>query len=177
MIENASKELFSFIALKAQAFEPVAEAFARTRFMVAAIEYGDNEKEYDSLERISDAFQCHVTQTEDGVRLTFDADNGDKGNYLDIIEEGMLAPVSGGSNGLVTNPDGSISRSLVPEQLQGTPLPWYEEPASDVMNELKIMLSDLFSDFTNNLVNEYKREIENIMKRYVAEEIRDAFRK
>lgn len=145
--------------------------------MVAAIEYGDNEEEYDALERISNAFNCHVAQTEEGLRLTFDTDGGDKGNYLDVIEDGLPAPISGGNNGIITNPDGSMRRSLVPEQLQGTLLPWYEEPASNVMNELKIMLADLFRDYTENLVHDYRSEISDIMKRYAAEEIRNVFRK
>lgn len=152
-------KLRSLIAERSRGFKTVGEAFAKTRFMVAASEYGDNPDEQHALAQISDAFRCDIVATSEGVRLMFDTDNNDPGNYLSIVEGGMPPPLSGGNNGIVTLPDGSTRRSRVPEQLQGQPIEEYAEPASDIMDELETMLGDLFADYVNNAVDESKSDI------------------
>lgn len=152
-------KLRSLIAERSRGFKTVGEAFAKTRFMVAASEYGDNPDEQHALAQISDAFRCDIVATPEGVRLMFDTDNNDPGNYLSIVEGGMPPPLSGGNNGIVTLPDGSTRRSRVPEQLQGQPIEEYAEPASDIMDELETMLGDLFADYVNNAVDESKSDI------------------
>lgn len=159
MTSDMTAKLRTLVAAKSKGFKMIGEAFAKTRFMVAASEYGDNPDEQHALAQISDAFRCDVVETAEGVRLVFDTDNGDPGNYLNIIEEGMPPPLSGGNNGIVTLPDGSTRPSRVPEQLHGQPIEEYAEPASDVINELETMLGDLFADHVHNVIGESRNEI------------------
>ena len=159
MTSDFEVKLRSLIAERSRGFKTVGEAFAKTRFMIAASEYGDNPDEQHALAQISDAFRCDIVATSEGVRLMFDTDNNDPGNYLSIVEGGMPPPLSGGNNGIVTLPDGSTRPSRVPEQLQGQPVEEYAEPASEIMEQLTSMLRDLFADYVRNVIHESKKDI------------------
>jgi len=133
--------IINLIAQRAKNYESMARNFAQSRFLLASIEYGQNEAETEALQKIAAGIQCKIVATDTGVSLDIDFDNNDSGNYLEIIEEGMLAPLAGGSGGFAHNPDGSVYRSNYPEHLWGTPLEDLSKPGSDTLDEVRKMLS------------------------------------
>lgn len=175
--DQLQAQVSALIGNKAKGLEPMLKAFAQSRFLVAASEYGENEKELDALNMISEAIQCTVVSTGSGVSLEIDFDDGDKGNYLEIIQDGMSAPLTGGTNGTVRNPDGSVQRSAVPEQLWGNPIEEYAESGSDVLEDVKALLKDLFTSNVRDLVSQSRKEISSIAKDAVMQELRKALKR
>lgn len=153
-------------------FEFAAEAFARSRFMLRTSEYGDNEEEVSALQDIAENIKCTVETSGDGVSLNIDFDSGDKGDYLEIIENGMPAPQTGGKGGVVTNPDGSTRLSEVPQQLWGNPIEEYSEQGSEILQEIKTMLTSLFKTYVEDVISDCRSEITKIAKEYVENELR-----
>lgn len=131
--------IIALIASKAQDYQSMAENFAKSRFLLASIEYGQNEDETRALEKIASGIKCKISQTESGITMDIDFDGNDAGNYLEIIESGMPAPVTGGAGGFVHNPDGSTETSKVPPELWGNPIPEFAKSGSDVLGEVKNM--------------------------------------
>ena len=170
-------KVISLIANKAQGYQTMAQNFAKSRFLLAAIEYGQNEDETEALEKIADGIKCIITPTSAGVTLDVDFDDSDQGNYLEIIQHGMPAPVTGGAGGFVHNPDGSVETSEVPPSLWGNPIPEFAKTGSDVMEEVKTMLKQLFTDEVNNIVRDSREEIATIAKTYVEQELQAALSK
>jgi hypothetical protein len=60
--------------------------------MLRSSEYGDNEEEIAALQNIAENIKCTVETSDGGVSLNIDFDNGDRGNYLEVVENGMPAP-------------------------------------------------------------------------------------
>lgn len=170
-------QVAALIANKAKDLVPLMEEFAKSRFLVAASEYGENEDELEALQKISDAIKCTVADTGSGVSLSIDYDDADHGNYLDIIQNGMGAPLTGGTNGVVREPDGGTRLSKVPEQLWGNPVEEYAKEGFDVIGEMKEMLQKLFADNIRDLVSQSKSEIAGLAKPVIVQELRKAFRK
>ena len=164
--------VISLIASKAQGYRSMAEGFARSRFQLASIEYGQNEDEMLALEKIAAGIKCNIEQTATGVSLNIDFDDKDQGNYLEIIEHGMPAPVTGGAGGFVHNPDGSTETSKVPPELWGKPIPEFAKTGSDVLGEVKTMLSDLFFEEVRHVVAASNYEIAAQAKDYVLKELK-----
>ena len=89
----------------------------------------------------------------------------------------MPAPVTGGAGGFVHNPDGSVETSEVPPTLWGNPIPEFAKTGSDVLDEVKHMLEQLFFDEVQNIVQDSKQEIAAIAKAYVEQELHAALSK
>ena len=162
------------ITEKACEYQTMAQNFARSRFLLAAIEYGQNEEETKALEKIAGGIRCAIAPSATGVSLDIDFDDKDQGNYLEIIEHGMPAPITGGEGGFVHNPDGSIETSNVPPELWGEPIPEYAKAGSSTLEEVKAMLSQLFADEVQRITKESKQEIAGIAKEYLISEINAA---
>lgn len=157
---------------RVKSFELTADAFARSRFMLRSSEYGDNEEEIAVLQNIAENIKCTVETSDGGVSLNIDFDNGDRGNYLEVVENGMPAPQTGGDNGVVTNPDGSTRLSEVPQQLWGNPIEEYSEQGSEILQEIKTMLTSLFKTYVEDVISDCRSEITKIAKEYVENELR-----
>jgi hypothetical protein len=135
--------------------------------MLRSSEYGDNDEEMKALEDIANGIKCRVESTEEGLSLAIDYEYEDPGDYLSVIEDGMSAPLTGGNNGIVTNPDGSTRQSEVPPELWGNPIEEYSEAGSEIKDEIHAMVSDLFASYVETLVSESRSEIAEIAKRHV----------
>ena len=103
--------------------------------------------------------------------MDVDYDDNDTGNYLNIIQNGMPAPVTGGAGGFVHNPDGSTETSKVPPELWGNVIPQFAKSGSDVLGEVRNMLSQLFADEVKTIVSNSKSEIAAIAKSYILQEM------
>lgn len=169
--------IIQMIAAKAQEYQTLAESFAKSRLLLASVEYGQNEEESSALEKIANGIKCKVVATETGVGLDIDFDDNDPGNYLEIIQHGMPAPVTGGAGGFVHNPDGSIETSKVPPTMWGELIPEFAKTGTDVLGEVREMLSQLFADEVRNIVQGSHQEIAEIAKAYVIQEINAALSK
>jgi hypothetical protein len=155
----------------------MAESFAKSRFLLAAIEYGQNDAEMEALLKIADGIKCTIKPSATGVTLSVDYNDKDQGNYLEIIEEGMPAPYAGGDGGIVHNPDGTFEKSDVDPRLWGTRLDFLAKPGSDTLAEVNRMLADLFRDEVETIVSESRPEIAAIAKDYVMRELREVMQK
>lgn len=177
MTEDELQQRFiETIAKKAKPFQPFAQNFAKQRFLLYSTEFATNAEETEALQKIADGIRCRVEKSGEGVSVEIDFDAGDRGNYLEVVEEGMDAPLTGGHSGIVTTPDGSTRPSNVPEQLWGTPIDVYAKSGSEVLDEVKVMLKDLFTNRMKELVTESKPELAMLAKDYIRQEIRHAFK-
>lgn len=149
----------------------MAENFAKSRFLLASAEYGANEKEVSALQAIADGIRCRIVNEGNNIELSIDFDDADAGNYLEIVEEGMPAPLAGGSGGIAHNPDGSTYRSQYPPQLWGTPLENLAKTGSDTQSEIKRMLQDLFIQEVQSIVQESKNDIARIAKKHITQSL------
>lgn len=167
-----TNQIIAQISSKAQSFQPLAESFAKSRFLLATIEYGQNEEETAALEKIAAGIKVAITQTSEGVSLNVDFDDNDAGNYLEIVQDGMPAPVTGGAGGFVHNPDGSVTTSNVPPALWGNLIPEFSKSGSETLEEVKTMLTSLFVDEIERLIQDSTSEIENMAKSYIEASIK-----
>lgn len=172
-----SSTIISLIAAKAMGYKDMAESFAKSRFLLAATEYGENDEEMEALQKIADGIRCNIFATPSGVSLSVDYDDNDQGNYLEIIEQGMPAPYAGGDGGIVHNPDGTFKVSEVNPNFWGTRLDMLSKPGSDTLEEVNRMLGDLFRDEVQNIVSESRGEIAQAAKNYIVQELQTALRK
>lgn len=170
-MNEIQKTITSVQCSKAKDFEMTAEAFARSRFMVRSSEYGENVDEMEALQKIADGIKCRVEQSDSGISQAIDFDDNDRGNYLEVIEEGMSAPLTGGDNGIVTEPDGSTRQSNVPERLWGNPIEEYSKQGSEILEEIRMMLQDLFRTYIQELISDSRSELVNIARNYVVQEL------
>ena len=179
MSAPTQQDYIAIIKSKLSGFEQFAENFGKERFLVykseiqAPDESGDAfEKEVEEMEAISDAFKCEVRVEENTFTLFFYFDERNPGGFLEIVDAGMPAPLAGGDQGTSHNPDGSTYQSKTPIQLWDKPVPGYAKPATGVINEIRIMLSDLFKTEMHEAIASGKQEILNLVKNYTAERIR-----
>lgn len=163
--------IIELISSEAHKYQQMAENFAKSRFLLASIEYGQNEDEAQALEKIADGIKCTISSVSTGLTLDIDFDNNDAGHYLDVIQGGMGAPVTGGEGGFVHNPDGSTETSKVPPELWGNPIPEFAKQGSDVLGEVRMMLQQLFADEVRNIVQEQKPQIATLVKNYLVAEL------
>ena len=177
MTSNLQRDMCSLIASRAKEFQDFAESFARSRFLLHSTEFGQNNEETEALQNIAAGIKCEIVQSDSGVSLSIDFDDGDTGEYLDVVEHGMPPPLTGGRGGIVTNPDGSTYPSRVPKQLWGNPIDEYAKTGSDVLDEVKMMLKDLFTQRVKEITSECKPELTKLAKSYVTQEILTMFRK
>lgn len=177
MTDDLNESFRALVAKKMEPFEHFAESFAKQRFLLYSTEFGTNAEETEALQRIAAEIRCDIAQSDGGVSIDIDFDTGDRGNYLEVVEEGMDAPLTGGHNGVVTNPDGSTRPSNVPEQLWGNPIDSYAKSGSEVLEEVRMMLKDLFTSRVREVVSESKPELARMAKAYVVQEIHDIFQK
>lgn len=162
--------IINLLATRAKDFEIPAEAFARSRIMLLSSEYGDNAEERAALQNIAEGIKCTVNASDDGVSLSIDYDSRDPGGYLSVVDGGLEAPQTGGKHGTVTMPDGSTRHSNVPSVLWGNPIEEYAEPPSGVVEEIKMMLTDLFKEHLSLLIAENKSEIAKAVKAAIENE-------
>lgn len=148
--------LADILAAKVESFQTTAVNFAKSRFLVCASEYGMNDKESEELMTIAESIRCTIQNEGDAFSLNIEY--GDS-PYLNIIEHGMEAPLTGGDGGIAHNPDGSTYRSNVPVQFQGNPIESFAKQGEDVMGEVRMMLTDLFRNAILEAVSESKQEI------------------
>lgn len=180
MSAPTQKDYISIIKSKISGFEQFAENFGKERFLVyvSEIQAPDEEelafqKEKEEMEAIADAFKCEIKVEGNKFTLFFYFDERNPGNFLEIVDAGMPAPLAGGDNGISHNPDGSTYRTPTPMELWDEPVPGYAKPATGVINEIRTMLSDLFRTELKEAIAAGKQEILNLVKRYTAEKIRN----
>lgn len=135
--------------------------------MVLSSVYGQNSEELSAMEKIASQIRCEVTLSGNGISLSIDYEGGDSGDYLDIIQHGMPAPLTGGQGGIVTNPDGSTRQSNVPEELWGNPIDEYAKAGTDVQGEIEQMLNTLFSEEVRSIASSSSAEIAAIAKKQI----------
>lgn len=157
-------DIVSIVLPKVQSWQSTAINFASTRFLVAASEFGMNDKESAELLKIAEGIQCEIFANGSSIGLNITYGHSP---YLDIIQNGMPAPLSGGDGGIAHNPDNSTYTSAVPANLQGQVLEGFAKEGEDVMGEVAMMLRDLFRDEVQSAVGESKTEIAEAFKVYL----------
>lgn len=60
-------EVIGLIASKMQEYKVLADNFVKSRFLLASVEYGQNEEEMQALQKIADGIQCTIYQTDAGI--------------------------------------------------------------------------------------------------------------
>lgn len=170
--------IMDLIEARLQDFIPFAESFGKTRFLVYRDSiYGTNEKELQTIDRISDSFRCEIIRNSQSFSLMFYMDEDDPGGYLTIMDQGMPTAMLGGDGGIARNPDGSTYRSKVPAKFWGQPAVNPEDtakPASGLIHEIKTMLADLFRSHLSEAIASVKTDIANMMKQQIVQEIQSA---
>lgn len=162
MSELDGSSIAGIIAGDVMSFEPMATNFAKSRFMVLATEYSGNEKEAAEVERLANAVLCSISQSGSGFSLNTEFQ--ENSNYFEIMTNGMPAPLAGGSGGIAHNPDGSTYHSNVPPHLWGTVLEELAKTGTDIVGEIKMMLTDLFRNRVQEAVNNNKPSIAQLAK-------------
>lgn len=138
----------------------------------SAASAAQNELERAEYEKIAESMQYSLDQ--DGSTIKLKSQEKDVSPYLSVIENGMDAPLSGGRNGTVTNPDGSVRPTNVPQALWGTPLPEYAKEPNPVTDGIKQMLKSLVPQWIRETVSGAKTEIAQIIKPRIAKELQAA---
>lgn len=159
--------IIDIISNQVQDFTEFAQNFAKSRFAVLTTEFGENQEELDAIDYLVSKIKCNIQRTDSGVSLFIGYDEDYE--YMNVIQEGMEAPLTGGNNGIVTNPDGSTTYSNVPPQLWGTPIEQYAKEGEDVIGEIKMMLTDLFKERVQEAVSECKSQIAKEAKSHIIE--------
>ena len=163
--------IFGIIASKIESFKELAENFGKSRFLVyksemhAPDESGEaHRKEDEEMEAIADSFRCEIKQDGGQFSLFFYMDERNPGGFLEIVDAGMPPPLAGGDNGTSRNPDGSTYPTPTPINRWNEPVPGYAKPATGVINEIHIMLSDLFRIALSEAIESSKEQISQIIK-------------
>lgn len=175
-MSNTKLDVLPIISEKLDGFEDFAKRFAESRFLVATSEYGSNAEETAALEQIAENIVCNLSTVGNGFSLNVDIGSNNH-PYLNIIQEGMDAPLTGGDNGYVTLPDGSTRLSNVPEQLWGNPLPEYAKVGMDVVEEIRTMLTDLLVDQINDAVAASKEQIAQAARTHISQAINNVIKR
>ena len=179
MSAPTQSDYIAIIKSKIAGFEQFAENFGKERFLVykseikAPAEDADAfSRESEEMEAISDAFKCEIINEDRTFTLHFYFDERNPGNFLEIVDAGMPAPLAGGDHGISHNPDGSTYPSPTPIQSWDKPVPGYAKPATGVINEIRIMLADLFRSELKEAIESGKQEMLQLVKDYTSERIR-----
>ena len=172
------QDYITAIVSKLSGFEQFAESFGKERFLVYKSEIQAPEEKADArireeaeMEAIADAFKCEIIQEESRLTLFFYFNERNPGHFLEIVDAGMEPPLAGGDHGISHNPDGSTYRTPTPKSRWETPVPGYAKPATGVINEIRIMLSDLFRAAVNEAIVSAKQNMLQSVKNYVSERI------
>lgn len=128
----------------------------------SAASAAQNPKEQAEYAKIAEAIQYRLILN--GSSLSLSKEEKKISPYIEIIEEGMDAPLSGGSGGLAKNPDGTMYASKVPVQLWGTEIPEYAKEPNPVSEGIHSMLMSLVPEWINDTCNSCKPEIAEILK-------------
>ena len=131
----------------------------------SAANMAKNEKELAEYEKIKNSKKYSFVQK--GSTVVLEEQEKDTSPFLAIIEGGMEAPPAGGSNGTVTNPDGSTYQSQVPPSLWGTPLPEYAKDPNPISEGVQIMLQTLVPQWVRDTVASSKGDIATICRNEV----------
>lgn len=145
-----------------------ATELLRSRWAVAA-SAAQNEKEAAEYEKIADNIKYVVVQN--GASVSFVLKIAEHVPFQEVIEEGMPAPLSGGNNGLVTEPNGDTHISNVPSQLWGTELTWYAKAPNPITEEANKMLATLAPDMIRAAVSACNGRITKEAASYFKSEI------
>ena len=169
------EDFLNIIKSKITGLEQLAEQIGKSRFAVYKTEkYAGNEKEIEEFDAIMDAFRCKIEQNGNSFSLFFYVDEHNPGGYLEIIDEGMDAPLAGGKGGISTNPDGSTYDTPTPRHLWDVPVYKYAKPGTGVIEEIYTIVRSLFQTEFRQAVSDSKQEIMAIVKNHVAERIQAA---
>ena len=145
---------------------------------IAALEFASgasmarNEEEQAECEKIAHSFKYEFVQSEGSVVFREKKENVSP--YEEILEKGMNAPLSGGDNGMVTEPDGTRRPSLVPPQLWGQELHEYAKDPDPSFNNIQIKLQDLVPAWINDVVEDSKPEIADLLKPEIVKQLQSA---
>lgn len=167
-------QIVSLVGSKLNDFIITAVNFGKSRFMVYQSEYGKNEKEVAAMQDIAEGFRCEIHQEGNSFTLMFYFDENDPGGYLHIIDAGMPTPLLGGDRGTAHNPDGTTYLSKVDINLWGQPANRPEDlakPASGVINEIKVMLADLFNQYFQDVLAQSEDQIMKLVKQEAQERL------
>lgn len=175
MSAPTQEDFVNLIAGNLQAFVPFAENLGKSRFLVYESEIGaPDEKagaiamEQMEMEAIADAFRCEIVQSDNQFSLNFYMEERNPGGFLEIVDAGMGAPLAGGTEGTSRAPDGSTYTSPTPEPRWHEPVPGYEKPGTGVIEEIRTMLRDAFSEFMQEVITRAKAQFMEQLKAYVA---------
>ena len=170
-----NNRIVSVICDAAKEFEDFAISFAKSRFLIASIDNGfaENDDENIALQKIAEGIRCSVYQNGTSIALDIDYTKDD-GNYLELETNGQPAPYAGGSGGNVKFPDGHVEKSNVDPRFWGTRLDYLARPGSDVLQEVRMMLKDLFTQRIHEVIQEQRSEIIAAVKSEIVNEIKSA---
>ena len=146
-------DIASIIQPKLVGWQTTGQNFAKQRFLVNADEFGANAQEREELMNIADGIACTISSDGGSVALQIEYGHSP---YLDIIQNGMPAPVTHGG-GEITLPSGETELSRA--ATSGVELPWYSKAGEDVMGEVSTMLQSLFRDAVQDAIGESRSEI------------------
>jgi len=149
-------DIMSIILPYVESYKTTLIEFAKSRFLVAAQEFGMNEKETAELSAIADSINVEIVSG--GSSIDFNITFGTS-PYLDIIQNGMPAPLSGGNGGIATNPDGTSYVSDVPIPFQGEPIESFSKTGQDVIGEIGTMAVNIGRDIVSDAANAANTEI------------------
>ena len=157
-------DIVSIVMPKISGWQTTAINFAKSRFLVAASEFGMNDKESAELMNIADTISIEIFSEGKSVGINI---NYGHSKYLDVIQNGMPAPLTGGDGGVAHNPDGSTYNSQVNPNFWGQPIESFAKQGEDVMGEISTMIKDLFRNELTMCVDESKSEITDAVKTYL----------
>ena len=166
--ESASNECNKAEKYNGKWIEDEANALFSSQWASAA-SAAQNEKEQAEYERIADSMSYRLISN--GTSVSLNGQEKQELPFQEIIEYGMTAPLSGGRNGTVTEPDGSTRPTNVPNQLWGTPLPEYAKEPNPVSDGIQQMLQTLVPSWIEETVSDSKTEIAQLIKPIVSQEL------
>lgn len=111
-----------------------------------------NEEEQKAIAEAEQNFNYSITR--DGSSFQLRKEEAEELPVEKLLEEGKDIPYTGGQGGFVTHLDGTKTKSMVPAQLQGKPIPEFAWDPMPVEQEAKTILSDtvpeMISSYASN---------------------------
>ena len=169
VIKMNDNEIISIIAENLYGYESEAEQLGKSRFILLCTDINANPQEVEEIEKIANSFRYSIVKTEDGVELHREYLQSP---YAEIIENGMHAPYTGGSGGLVHMPDGTTRQSLVPHQLWGNEIPEYAKQGTSAFKEMDLLQQTLFPNAVKDSVQASHNDFAQIAKSEFLEQVK-----
>ena len=166
-----NSDVVGIVASKLSGYETTAEQICRSRFMICCLDEGLNDVEKEEVIKISNSFRYYKKITGNEIQLGREYLQSP---YNEIIENGMPAPYTGGTGGLVHMPDGSTKPSNVPIQLWGQEIPEYAKAGTSAFEETDKIQQTLFPQEVRNAVQGSHSELTQLAKKDILKQIKQA---